>query len=1069
MKKFISLFLLTFCMFAVKSQVILVSSVAPDGSTWLNVDEKHLHINIEAAGGEITVPVETNLNYSAAADMPWCVISKVQPSGFAITAARNDAGAARTAIVNLVAKDNNSASVTVSQLGTSPAILVRENAVTIDNNTPEFDIEITSNVDVKITAPEWLHGETSAAAGKHICHFTADKIAAEAPTERTGEIAITDKGGKAMTVKVAVTQSFSGYPRFAVISDTHFGNDWDEGPMVKVPKALRNIISKTPRVDAIFICGDLTDWGTPTQYEQFRSVMENTDIVPADLPVYVMMGNHDNYADNALENYLVLNQPYHRLIDIKGYPFITTSMDGGGWDDYAPEEIEALAANLKTAAEKYPGKPIFVFTHVPPMNTVYGTCEGEGGWGSNVLTATLSKYPQVILFGGHSHFPLADPRSIHQKVFTTINDGSTTYAEIEPGVVNEGIHPDKAGYVTEGCIVNVDKDMNVEIERWDTYRNEEILPRWNVSAPHDGSRFTYTDSRTGGSAPQWEAGSTVTVSDIAAEGCVVTFPQAKDDENVHHYVIELVDGDEVVGRHSIFSGYYLNSAMPAELSAALKGVPDGRTLKARVKALDSYKNESAYLESEPFSTEEYTPAPGTSRPAADLFDIQFGNGGTASDVSGRNVTVKTGPTAPTTYLNETYNLWGASFPGSGSSFYRVDYSDDEAIKNAFSNGFTMELFYKPNDTGNVCPFSSQESGGAGIEQASGGLIQFYCHVGGGYKVLKSSVTAEPGNFYHVVAVYDKAAARTRIYINGSPAGDLEAQGSFGFPSDGACWIGIGGDANPSGNAQFSLDGDVLMARMYSKAVTRDEVYWMYKYLKDRKDGYTPDPGMEAPAASLIDLKFGENGNVTDLSAHKSNVKKGSTAPATVYDDTYGMWSASFTGSGNCYYRIDYATDNAIRNAFENGFSLETMYVCNSTGGNNVFSSQESGGAGLEQSSSDELQFWCHVGGGYKTIKSGIKAEVGKYCHVIAVYDKDAAKVRMYVNGAPAGEMAAEGSFRFPSEGAQWIGIGADPHDETSGQNGLDGRVLVARMYDKPLTRADATVLYNQLEALKAAK
>lgn len=1056
--------MLTSSIFAASGQVILVTSAAPQGATWLNIDDENLTVNFEAAGGSHQVPVVTNINYSAAAGMAWCTVSDILRDGFVINTSKNDGAGARSTLVSIIAKDNNSKTITVNQLGASPAILSRESVITIDNDTPEFTVEITSNVNVTITTPAWIKGDKEIGAGKTTCRFTADKLQAEAPSARTGEILFADKNGKTESLKVTVEQSFSGYPRFAVISDTHFGNNWDEGPMVKVPKALRNIISKTPRVDAIFICGDLTDWGNPSQYEQFRSVMENTDIVPADLPVYVMMGNHDNYADNALQNYLVLNQPYHQLIDIKGYPFITTSMDGGGWDDYAPEEIEALAENLKTASKKYPGKPIFVFTHVPPMNTVYGTCEGEGGWGSNVLTSTLSQYPQVVLFGGHSHFPLADPRSIHQGIFTTINDGSTTYAEIEPGVVNEGIHPYKAGFVTEGCIVNVDKDMNVEVERWDTYRDEEILPRWNISAPHDGSRFVYTNSRTGGSAPVWKQSDKVTVSDIANEGCTVTFPQATDDENVHHYVVELTDGDEVVATHSIFSGYYLNSDIPAELSVNMKGIPDGRTLKARVKALDSYKNVSEYLVSEPFSTEEYQPAEGTSRPKADLFDIKFSANGNAADVSGRGVEVKTGSRTPETYLNETYNLWTASFPGSGSSFYRVDYADDSAIKNAFSEGFTMELLYKPESTGNMCPLSAQEGGGAGIEQASGGQIQFYCHVGGGYKVLGSSVTAEAGNYYHVVAVYDKDAAMTRIYVNGAPAGEMAASGSFGFPSDvKAHWIGIGGDANPSGNAQFSLEGEIGVARMYSKAVSRDEVYWMYKDIKDRKDNFVPDPDEEAPVAALLDIQFNEGGEAVDISAHKSTISKGSVAPTTVMDETYGIRSGSFTGSGNCYYRVDYADDAAIRSAFENGFAFEVMYTCNSLGTTNVLSSQESGGAGFEQSSSDELEFWCHVGGSYKTIRSGIKAEVGKYYHLVASYDKESARIKMYVNGAPAGEITAEGDFRFPVSAAQWIGIGADARTETSGQNGLDGRILVARMYDKPLTRTDAAILYSKLK------
>lgn len=1067
MKKLTSLLvLLAMNLLMVQAQVILVSSVAPGGSSWLRVDESHLTVNFTADKSTATIPVETNLTYTLTADQTWCAATKSDGSEIVITADPNTTAQLRTARLTLMAKDNHTVVVTVNQIGTDPAILVKESAVEVAEDQLDFTLEVTANTDIQFALPEWISAKTAAAQGTTVYAFRAEPLEEER-SSRTGEIVVSDKNGVATSVTVPVKQVFSGYPRFAVISDTHFGNSWDEGPMVKVPKALKNLIAKTPRIDAIFICGDLTDWGKPEQYVQFQSVMNDRSIVPEDLPVYVMMGNHDNYADNALQNYLVLNQPYHQLIDIKGYPFITTSMDGGGWDDYAPEEVEALDRNLKLATEKYPGKPIFVFTHVPPMNTVYGTCEGEGGWGSNILTPVLSKYPHAIVFGGHSHFPLRDPRSIHQGIFTTINDGSTTYSEIEPGVVNEGIHPDRAGFVTEGCIVNVDKDMNVEVERWDTYRDEEMLPRWNIRAPHDGSQFVYTSDRTGGEAPKWTAGSTVTVSDVQNEGCKITFPQAVDDENVHHYVVELVSDGDVVGKHSIFSGYYLNSEMPKTLTVKMEGVPDGRTMTARVVALDSYKNKSDYLESEPFTTVAYEPAPGTSKPVADLFDIQFAAGGKATDVSDRHIDVTSGSSTPTTYLNETYNMWTASFAGSNTSFYRVDYANDAEIKNAFSNGFSFELLYKTNNTSNVCPLSGQESGGAGIEQASGGLIQFYCHVGGGYKVLKSSVTAEAGKFYHVVAVYDKAAAKTRIYVNGSPAGEMDASGSFGFPGKtDAQWIGIGGDANPSGNAQFALNGDVMVARMYGKAVDRDEVYWMYKELKDRKENYQPLPGTEVPVAGLLDIQFGESGEATDASAHQSQLRVGSVAPAPVFDETYNMWGAAFTGSGNCYYRVDYAEDQTIRDAFTNGFSYEALYKCaTSEQGNNVFSTQESGGSGLEQSKG-EIQFWCHVGGGYKTIKTGIKAEAGKYYHVVAIYDKAAAKVRMYVNGAPAGEVAASGNYGFPKADAQWLGIGADPQTATSGQNGFEGTILVARMYDKALTRDEAYLLYDQLEKRK---
>lgn len=72
----------------------------------------------------------------------------------------------------------------------------------------------------------------------------------------------------------------------------------------------------------------------------------------------------------------------------------------------------------------------------------------------------------AIVFAGHSHYPVGDPRSIHQganpdsahkNYYTVINTGSTTYAENHRDAVDgieSGIHPEGFAYVTEGLIVN---------------------------------------------------------------------------------------------------------------------------------------------------------------------------------------------------------------------------------------------------------------------------------------------------------------------------------------------------------------------------------------------------------------------------------------------------------------------------------------------------------------------------------------------------------------------------------------------------------------------------------------
>lgn len=101
--------------------------------------------------------------------------------------------------------------------------------------------------------------------------------------------------------------------------------------------------------------------------------------------------------------------------------------------------------------------------------------------------------------------------------------------------------------------------------------------------------------------------------------------------------------------------------------------------------------------------------------------------------------------------------------------------------------------------------------------------------------LKSSVTAKAGEYYHVVAVYDKDAAKVRMFVNGAPAGEVAAAGSFGFPpKTEAHWFCIGGDAHPSGAAQFCLTGEIVVARMYDHALSRDEAYRLYEKAEQSK-------------------------------------------------------------------------------------------------------------------------------------------------------------------------------------------------------------------------------------------
>ena len=423
-------------------------------------------------------------------------------------------------------------------------------------------------------------------------------------------------GDKPLTARVTALDSYKnrstpiqsqpftgkGLPRFVVISDTHFENNTGEGAAVKVPKTLKNLFGKKPKPDAVFIVGDLTERGKVEQYKQLLSVFNDKSNVPEGVEVFYIMGyNHDKSGNGDQRNFLdVVKAPLHQYVEIRGYPFVYISEGGSRESPYNDEARRFLEEKMAEAAANHPGKPIFVFMHIPPLNTCYGSWKHEG-WGTALFLPVLNKYPQAVVFSGHSHFPLGDPRSIHQDVFTSVNDGSVTYSEVEPKLLNEGIHPEGYENITEGVIVNVLANGNVEMERWDTYRNEEILPRWTVGAPHDGSRFTYKN-RNGLPAPAFASNAAVNVTAINVKdsSCMVAFPQATDNEAVHHYLIEIMDGDRIVAENRAFSRFYLNSQTPKALSVKISGLPPKRKLTARVTALDSYKNPSAPVKSKKF-------------------------------------------------------------------------------------------------------------------------------------------------------------------------------------------------------------------------------------------------------------------------------------------------------------------------------------------------------------------------------------------------------------------------------------------------------------------------------------
>ncbi len=619
------------------AQKYVLTSVSQKGSSHFDTDINEIVFGTTAAQKEVAAT--TNLRISAASNAEWCNVSTVGKT-IKVSVTANPGKDERIAVINLKVKDGLSKNLKVRQFGSNPAVYATPQEISL-SDTDEFSFEVASSIAPEFTCPEWITPAGPATTiGTNVYKF---KLATMTEASRTGYVIVSGNGAE--PVRVKITQQTELYPTFAVISDVHFGNNMGEGPMIKVPRALKNL-SSYKKLDAIFVVGDLADNGTPEQYKQLVEVFNNPDNYQNPIARKVfMLGNHDNYSSsvNYEQGLRPMNNgkayPYDQYMVIKGYPFITISdRSSSNNDDNDPNNGElsypksvrdTLARWLERASKECPGKPIFVFTHVPPKYTCYSSWPGEGTdnyptWAMKTLNPILNKYPQAVVFSGHSHFPLADPRSIHQGIdpnsdkqnfFTVINTGSTTYTEIE-SAVDEGIHPKGYDNVTEGMIVSVQPSGNVLVQRYDTERNQEIGADkpWILKAPFDGSKFEYADVRDkydnnvnnvtlrdGLPAPTFPEGTKIELRKTPT-GVIATFPQAKNKEIVFRYLIRVInDKGYAIKNVWTFSSYFLNSATPEKVSSEINGLEDGKTYSLNITAYDSYGNKSESIVSEPFT------------------------------------------------------------------------------------------------------------------------------------------------------------------------------------------------------------------------------------------------------------------------------------------------------------------------------------------------------------------------------------------------------------------------------------------------------------------------------------
>lgn len=318
-------------------------------------------------------------------------------------------------------------------------------------------------------------------------------------------------------------------------------------------------------MDALIIAGDFTDLATKQAYGAYREIYDRV-MGGAEKPIALyVMGNHDYWLADFVKSWEIPTPakmqkrfteftgeyPYSHKI-INGYHFISWSSSNGTYDKSYSDK-KWIKSELDKAVAADPTKPIFVITHLNPSDTAYGSDE----WGNEDIADVLKDYKQVISISGHSHYSLIDERSVWQGDYTAFTTQSLDYIELESGKFNGSIPTDAYGNSladkVPACLYMEIENDKVTVSRLEANTGKELKEPWVIRAPFgsEESLSAYTGARADSNkAPKLSRDLKAAVSEITDNNGkaqkVLSFRAGKDDDFVHSYKLEFLDGEKNV-------------------------------------------------------------------------------------------------------------------------------------------------------------------------------------------------------------------------------------------------------------------------------------------------------------------------------------------------------------------------------------------------------------------------------------------------------------------------------------------------------------------------------------------
>ena len=244
---------------------------------------------------------------------------------------------------------------------------------------------------------------------------------------------------------------------FEVLTDLHIQSVFPKH-ISHLKMALRDMSSLSSNSSAIFTTGDNINRTTEAEYQLLNQIINDnkTQYTPE---IYYSLGNHDymyntNYsvAVELFKKYTKMESTYYSKT-INNNKFIVLCSEymvmPGSMSD---KQLEWLENELKTVNQN---DSTFIFLHQPLVDTVSGSLKeqmNQSWYGfvnqSNRIKEIINKYPNVILFSGHTHWTLDSYQPAlygHKQQASYVNCASVGYLWNDNDVEeagSEGIYVD---------------------------------------------------------------------------------------------------------------------------------------------------------------------------------------------------------------------------------------------------------------------------------------------------------------------------------------------------------------------------------------------------------------------------------------------------------------------------------------------------------------------------------------------------------------------------------------------------------------------------------------------------